>query len=195
MSKESLYLIGGDEVGLGPIAGPLVVCAVLVRKDWIPPKGCKDSKQLSSKRISEISALLGVDAGVRFRVIARLASQIDELGIRKAHIAALQDAVKSMQVLSPSADAIVDGNLPLHFARSVVKADATVPAVSAASIIAKDYRDRIMDIYDQHFPGYGFSDNKGYPTPAHLEALARKGPCSAHRKTFAPVAELLKGKK
>jgi ribonuclease HII len=191
-------IIGADEVGLGCIAGPLVVCAVCVPKNWEPPKGLRDSKKLSADQRMHVKAHLQGQAAlgqIHYQIAARSSQNIDQVGIRVALIAALREAITKLQdrYSVSKEDTIMDGNMVLNFATSIVKADDSVPAVSAASVLAKVNRDVIMgSIYDVAHPGYGFAKHKGYGTKEHLAALEKLGPCPLHRKSFAPVARLIR---
>lgn len=181
------YIIGSDEVGYGAWAGPLVVCAVAVPRDWAPPEGLTDSKALSAalrralySRLYELPcALIGVPN-----------YSIDLIGVGKALLRAHEAAVRQMLVAFPDADVVVDGavglpNVPQ--ARAVPKADATIPAVSAASVIAKENRDHIMRKYHLEFPVYGFDTNVGYGTKEHEHGLLLHGTCPIHRRSYRPV--------
>lgn len=186
---------GIDEAGRGALAGPVVAAAV-VFPDGVPA-GLADSKELSTKKreqlYADIYALGIVGVGVVNNDV------IDSMGILPANFLAMQLALAQLtQVLQPL-HVIVDGNYLApsfvdHCRRSqvpvacMVKADAKLRAVSAASIIAKVTRDRIMDAHDATFPSYGFAKNAGYPSPAHLAALEQHGASRLHRRSFAPVA-------
>lgn len=181
---------GVDEVGRGPLAGPVVTAAVILDPDR-PIDGLADSKVLTEARREELFEL------IRLRAIAHAigraeVEEIDRLNILQATLLAMRRAVLA---LVPSAThALVDGNrcplLPCT-AQAVVKGDRTVPAISAASILAKVTRDREMKRWDRCYPGYGFASHKGYPTPAHRKALQTLGVTPIHRRSFAPVRALL----
>ena len=177
---------GVDEAGRGPLAGPVVAAAVVLDARR-PIQGLADSKMLSPARRERLHATilqqsLGVSVGLAS------VEEIDRLNILQATLLAMQRAVAGLPV--PPALVLVDGNrLPALTvpARAVVGGDAIVPEISAASIIAKVERDRLCAELHARHPGYGFDVHKGYPTAAHLEALARLGPCPAHRRSFGPV--------
>ncbi|HEX6614618.1 MAG TPA: ribonuclease HII [Rhodanobacteraceae bacterium] len=183
-------IAGVDEAGCGPLAGPVVVAAVILD----PARrinGLDDSKLLPEAMREKLYARI-VERAVAWSVVAVEVEEIDRLNIFHARMAGMLRAVVALS-RSP-AFVLVDGNrLPRHLpcrARAIVDGDALVPSISAASIIAKVTRDRIMCELDAHWPGYGFAQHKGYPVPEHLEALQRLGPCPRHRRSFAPVREL-----
>ena len=181
------YVAGIDEAGRGPLAGPVVVAAVILDPAR-PIAGLADSKQLSATRREALYALI-VEHALAHSVVRVEADEIDRLNILQATLVGM---TRALEALAPApALALIDGNrLPKSLpcaARAIVGGDATEPAISAASILAKVARDRILLDYEMHWPGYGFAQHKGYPTPAHLDALARLGPCPEHRRSFAPV--------
>jgi ribonuclease HII len=180
---------GVDEAGRGPLAGPLVVAAVILDPAR-PIEGLGDSKQIPQRRRERLFDEIRSRA-LAWHIEIVEPAEIDALNIYRATLEGMRRAVCA---LSPQAEsARIDGNrippgLPCP-AQALVGGDALDPAIGAASILAKVERDRLMCVLDQEFPGYGFAAHKGYPVPAHLEALARIGPCVHHRKTFAPVRE------
>ena len=188
-------IAGVDEAGRGPLAGPVVAAAVILDPRR-PIPGLKDSKQLTAAARTELAARIRRHA-VSFAIAAADEREIDELNILAASLLAMRRAVLRLRV--EPAHVIVDGNQIPSFDRSQssysvearIKGDQTVPPVSAASILAKVCRDRLMRRRDRNFPGYGFASNKGYPTRAHIESLQRHGPCPIHRTSFAPVREVL----
>lgn len=181
---------GVDEVGRGPLAGPVVAAAVILDPEH-PIEGLADSKALTEARREALAE------EIRARALAWALgrcepSEIDRLNILQASLVAMQRAVVA---LDPAPQhALIDGNrcpqLPCT-AQAIVKGDATEPAISAASILAKVVRDREMVELDRQFPDYGFAAHKGYPTREHLDALERVGPCEHHRRSFAPVRRWL----
>lgn len=178
-------ICGIDEAGRGPLAGPVVAAAVILPAKG-RPKGLYDSKQLSAEAREEL-ALMIRDIGIVGVGIASV-EEIDRLNILRASHLAMR---RAFDALSPvPVAAIVDGNLAPDLPcpiECVIDGDVIVPIVSAASIIAKVARDRMMAELCTTYPGYLFSKHKGYGTPEHLQALARLGPCAIHRLSFKPV--------
>jgi ribonuclease HII len=180
-------LAGVDEAGRGPLAGPVAVAAVILD----PARriaGLGDSKALSEAAREALFPHIQSTA-LAFAIVLVHADEIDRLNILQATLEGMRRAVAGLG--TPPTHVLVDGNrvppgLPVP-AEAVVKGDARVAAISAASILAKVARDRWMLALDAEHPGYGFAAHKGYPTPDHLEALRRLGPCPAHRRSFAPV--------
>ncbi|BFI95263.1 MAG: ribonuclease HII [Rhodanobacter sp.] len=182
---------GVDEAGRGPLAGPVVVAAVILDPAR-PIAGLDDSKKLSAKKRERLYPQIVERAWAHCIVVVE-ADEIDRLNIFQATMAGMSRAVAG---LAPAAhEALVDGNkLPRNLpcpGRAIVGGDALEPAIGAASILAKVTRDRLMVTLDEIHPGYGFAVHKGYPTPAHLAALRQLGPCAQHRRSFAPVRQLL----
>ncbi len=187
---EPGLLAGVDEAGRGPLAGPVVAAAVI-----LDPRrriaGLDDSKKLSPRRRETLADTIRADALCCAVALATVA-EIDRLNILQATLLAMQRAVAGLRITPRRV--LVDGNRlpPLAMpARALVEGDALVPAISAASILAKVERDRLCAELHAAHPDYGFDGHKGYPTAAHLDALRRHGPCEAHRRSFAPVRELL----
>lgn len=182
------YLVGLDEAGRGPLAGPVVAAAVILDPAR-PVMGLADSKTLSPVRRESLAQEIREKA-IAWAVGACEPAEIDELNILNASLLAMQRAFTALQV-APD-EAVVDGNrcpvLPCP-SRAIVKGDATEPAISAASILAKVHRDREMVALHADYPDYGFERNKGYPTPSHLKVLSQLGPTPFHRLSFAPVRE------
>ncbi len=181
---------GVDEVGRGPLAGPVGVAAVILDHDD-PPEGVDDSKALSPARREAVSELVYAKARCVSIAFASVA-EIDALNIRGATLLAMSRAVNG---LSLRADfALVDGrDIPDGLrcpARAIVRGDARSASIAAASIVAKVARDALMRRLDAACPGYGFARHAGYPTRAHIEALARLGPTPFHRLSFKPKAFL-----
>lgn len=186
------HICGVDEAGRGPLAGPVTAAAVILDVASIPD-GLHDSKKLTeAKRDSLFDAILA-SSWVAFSHIS--AKQIDRMNIRSASLHAMR---LSIEALERKADfALIDGNaVPDHNpcpAMAIVKGDARSLSISAASIVAKVMRDRLMERADRFYPHYGLAGHKGYPTKAHRDAVATVGPCRLHRATFGPVkAALLK---
>jgi ribonuclease HII len=185
-----LRICGVDEAGRGPLAGPVVAAAVILDAQR-PIDGLRDSKQLSPGRRDELAAQIRGRA-IAWAIASASVPEIDRLNILQASLLAMKRAIEA---LDPVADAaLVDGNrLPSLAirARAVIGGDTLEPAISAASILAKQHRDRLMAELDLAFPGYGFAEHAGYPTPSHLRRLRELGPCPIHRRSFAPVRNLL----
>jgi ribonuclease HII len=180
-------LAGVDEAGRGPLAGPVVVAAVILDPRR-PIVGLADSKVLCENDRERLAALIR-ERALAFSVVAVGVDEIDRYNIFHATMIGMQRALAALA--HAPAYALVDGNhLPKPMpcpARAVVDGDAKEPAISAASIIAKTTRDNLMRELDGVHPGYGFAQHKGYSTPEHFEALGRLGPCPIHRRSFAPV--------
>ena len=182
---------GVDEAGRGPLAGPVVAAAVIL-DPFNPIAGLADSKKLTALRREKLYDEIQAKALCCSIALATV-EEIDSLNILQATLLAMKRAVESLR-LKP-AKVLVDGNqLPrlLILAEAIVKGDALVPAISAASILAKVYRDRWCGAYHLEFPQYGFAGHKGYGTAAHLAALRQHGACPQHRRSFAPVAGVLR---
>ena len=181
---------GVDEVGRGPLAGD-VVAAVVILDPEHPIAGLADSKRLSEPR-REALCLRIHEAALDFAVGRATVQEIDRINILQASLLAMQRAVAALSI---EPDFIyVDGNRCPEWryrSQAVVKGDARIQSVAAASILAKVTRDRELRELEQFYPGYGFASHKGYPTKAHLEALRSLGPSAIHRRSFAPVAALL----
>ncbi|MEG2049549.1 MAG: ribonuclease HII [Comamonas sp.] len=181
---------GVDEAGRGPLAGPVVAAAVIL-DDLHPIAGLADSKKLTAARREALFDEIRAKA-LCFCIAEATVEEIDRLNILQATMLAMQRAVHGLR-LKP-ARALVDGNrLPVldMQGEAIVKGDALVPAISAASILAKVHRDRWCDGLHARFPEYGFATHKGYGTAAHLQALQEHGACPEHRTSFSPVTKVL----
>lgn len=181
---------GVDEAGRGPLAGPVVAAAVILDPARIPA-GLADSKTLGAARRARLAAELAEVALVGIGEAGP--AEIDEVNILRASHLAMCRALAALPV--PAELALIDGNLlPRDLAipgQAHVKGDARILSIAAASIVAKDWRDRIMVDLAQQWPGYGWEKNSGYPTAAHLDALRNLGPSPHHRRSFAPVRNIL----
>jgi len=184
-------ICGVDEVGRGPLAGPVVAAAVIM-----PPgleiKGLTDSKKLTARRRDEIfEEIAGRGLMCSIGIIDN--ECIDRMNILRASLMAMRKAV--MDLKQAPDFVLVDGNFTVPKLSqpqlAVVKGDLYCSSISAASVVAKVTRDRIMDRYQALFPAFSFSRHKGYPTSDHIEELHQNGPCEIHRKSFKPVAEIL----
>ena len=184
-------MAGVDEAGRGPLMGPVVAAAVIL-DELNPIKGLADSKKLTALRREALYDEIRAKA-LCCSIALATAEEIDSLNILQATMLAMKRAVEGLR-LKPH-KVLVDGNrLPtlVILAEAIVKGDALVPAISAASILAKVYRDRWCAQFDLEYPQYGFAGHKGYGTAAHLAALRLHGACPQHRRSFAPVAEVLR---
>jgi ribonuclease HII len=188
--RGALRIAGLDEVGRGPLFGPVVAAAVIL------PRGCclqglTDSKKLSEKKRNEFDLEIRANA-VAWAIAAVDAETIDRINIRQASLLAMRHAVQQL-ALSPDFLLIdgrdtIDWNCPQQ---AVIKGDATSLSIAAASVLAKVHRDRLLVEFDREFPGYGLAQHKGYPCPAHKKALELLGPTPLHRKSYHPVAQAM----
>ncbi|WP_314349010.1 ribonuclease HII [Granulicatella elegans] len=189
--KEGASFIAGvDEVGRGPLAGPVVAAAVILPKN-IEDLGFDDSKKLSASKREEIYRLIQEKA-IAIGIGIVDADIIDQVNIYQASRLAMQQAVSELKIQPDYLliDAMkIDVNTPQI---GIIKGDAKSISIAAASIVAKQVRDQMMQEFDELYPGYDFSNNAGYGTPKHLEGLKSKGICPIHRKTFAPIKDFLK---
>ena len=182
---------GVDEAGRGPLMGPVVAAAVIL-DELHPIKGLADSKVLTALRRDKLYDEIRAKA-LCFSIAQASAAEIDEINILQATMLAMKRAVEGLR-LKP-AKVLVDGNrIPtlVIVAEAIVGGDALVPAISAASILAKVWRDRWCQEMDLAYPQYGFASHKGYGTAEHLAALRQHGACPEHRRTFSPVAQVLR---
>ncbi|OGB10310.1 MAG: ribonuclease HII [Burkholderiales bacterium RIFCSPHIGHO2_12_FULL_61_11] len=184
-------MAGVDEAGRGPLAGPVVVAAVIL-DELNPIKGLADSKKLTALRREKLYDEIRAKA-LCCSIAQASVEEIDALNILQATMLAMKRAVEGLR-LKPN-KVLVDGNrLPLLgiLAEAIVKGDDLVPCISAASILAKVYRDHWCAEFHLEYPQYGFATHKGYGTVKHLAALREHGACPQHRRSFAPVAEVLR---
>jgi ribonuclease HII len=189
--ETPLVLVAGvDEAGRGPLAGPVCAAAVILDPRR-PIRGLDDSKRLTPAQRAALEPRIQ-DQTLAWSLAWASAAEIDRINILQASLLAMRRAITA---LDPSPlRVLVDGNrCPVLDcpAEAVVGGDGRVPAIAAASILAKVARDRLMEGLERHYPGYGFARHKGYPTREHREALARLGPCPEHRRSFGPVRVLL----
>jgi ribonuclease HII len=181
---------GVDEAGRGPLAGPVVAAAVIL-DDRQPIAGLADSKVLSPRKRERLFDEIRAKA-LACCIAEASVEEIDRLNILQASLLAMRRAVEGLRLVPHRV--LVDGNqLPVLNmpAAAIVSGDAKVPAISAASILAKVYRDRLCLALDRDYPNYGFAAHKGYPTAAHLAALRQHGACPVHRRSYAPVRAVL----
>ena len=193
MLREKGYqtICGVDEVGRGPLAGPVVAAAVILPAG-IEIEGLADSKKLSSIRRDELfDEIIRLEIPCAVGIIDN--EEIDRLNILKASLLAMRKAVTDLKATPEIV--LVDGDYPIpkipHPQLSIINGDNLCDSIAAASIVAKVTRDRIMDRYEKMFPAFTFSKHKGYSTVTHLSELKIHGPCDIHRKSFKPVAELV----
>lgn len=188
---NSIELLAGvDEVGRGPLAGAVVAAAVILDPEK-PIEGLNDSKKISQKKRELLSDEIKSNA-LAWSLGRAEAEEIDDINILKASLLAMKRAVESLN-MEPKM-VVVDGQYTpdiKHEKIAIIKGDSLVPAISAASIIAKVARDEEMIAFDEVYPGYGFSSHKGYPTKKHIEALEKLGITEIHRRSFAPVAKYI----
>jgi ribonuclease HII len=180
---------GVDEAGRGPLAGPVTAAAVILDPAR-PIAGVADSKQLSAVRREELDVIIK-ESALAWAVASASVQEIDTLNILQASLLAMRRAVEALRI--PPARVLVDGNRCPSLACSVeaiVRGDVHVPAISAASILAKVARDREMRRLDALYPGYDFARHKGYPTREHVALLRDRGPCAIHRRSFRPVRDV-----
>lgn len=183
-----MLIAGVDEVGRGPLAGPVVTAAVILRE---PVSGLMDSKKLTPKKRERLVEDIKSQA-VSFAYGRAEVHEIDELNIHNATLLAMKRAIEGLSIVPD--EAYIDGlytpqmTLPC---RAFVKGDSLIYQISAASILAKVARDTEMEAMDELYPGYQFASHKGYPTSTHREALKRLGACPIHRKSYAPVAAVM----
>ena len=187
-----ILICGVDEAGRGPLAGPVYAAAVILDPAAHIP-GLADSKVLSAMRRLELAEQIRRHA-LAWAVASASVAEIDAINILQATLLAMRRAVERLSV-APS-EVLVDGNrCPLigYPVKAIVKGDSKIPAISAASILAKTSRDAEMLRLHQLYPRYGLDRHKGYPTAAHLAALERHGVCEIHRRSYAPIRKLLQG--
>jgi ribonuclease HII len=184
-------VIGIDEAGRGPLAGPVVSAAVIL--DYKTPlEGLNDSKKLSPKQRNALTPRI-IENSIAVGIGMSFPQEIEEINIFQATIQSMKRALANTRI--KKGFLLIDGltfSHPPFESLKVIKGDQKSPAIMAASILAKTVRDRLMEYYHTLYPGYGFSSHKGYATEAHRQELNRSGPCPIHRKTFEPVKSLLK---
>lgn len=195
---ENATIAGVDEAGRGPLAGPVVAAAVVL-DEARPIEGLKDSKCLTALQRKRLARCIRQRSRA-FAVALAAPEEIDGLNILQAALLAMERAVLALAV---EPDVVrIDGRQiprftgcqPSFVVEPVIGGDRLVAAISAASILAKVYRDRLMQGWHRRFPAYGFDRNKGYPTPSHLKVLRKLGPCPIHRESFAPVRAALEAR-
>ncbi|MEY5050518.1 MAG: hypothetical protein RLZZ619_448 [Pseudomonadota bacterium] len=197
MPNDHEWVCGVDEAGRGPLAGSVVAAAVILDPNK-PIDGLRDSKKLSAKVRDELFDIIIRDSKA-WCIAEASAAEIDSINILQATMLAMKRAIEGLEkTLGRLPDkALIDGNRCPKVnidMEAIVKGDSKVQAISAASILAKVTRDRDMQVLHEAYPMYGFNQHMGYPTPVHFAALKEFGPCPAHRKTFAPVREVMETK-
>lgn len=191
------FIAGSDECGYGAWAGPVVVAAVVVPRDWVAPAGLTDSKKMSHTAMRRVRDAFLTGSGTWYKIAFTHADEIDRLGVYAAlyglHGSLMRDAlVHAREAGKAEPLGIVDGDVAIEGCHRLPKADLLVPAVSMASVLGKLARDEYMAEMDKAHPGYGFASHVGYGTPPHQDALRRLGPCPLHRRSYRPIAELVR---
>lgn len=187
--KGKKLVCGIDEVGRGPLAGPVTVAAVILKPHWFV-SGLNDSKKVTPKHREEIAAKIKQEA-LAYSIVSLPPEEIDAYNIYEATMIAMCKAVEGLSVRP---EAVIVDAMPLHFrvpTVSLIHGDARSASVAAASILAKVHRDALMDEYDRVYPGYSFAQNKGYGTAEHIRALHTLGITPIHRKSFEPIKSML----
>lgn len=182
-------IAGLDEAGRGPLAGPLVVAAVVFKKGFYDER-INDSKQLSAKKREFLYDLI-IETALDYKIIVKSVEEVDAENVYQASRLGMIQAVKELKV---NVDCALTDAIDLRtdmYCLPIIKGDSKSISIAAASILAKVTRDRMMDAYDAIYPEYGFKKHKGYPTKLHKEALIKYGITPIHRKTFKPVIEIL----
>ena len=190
IDSDAGLIAGVDEAGRGPLAGPVVAAAVILDEQY-PIEGLTDSKKLTAKKREVLFDEICQKAKA-YAIMEASVAEIDSINILQASLLAMKRAVEALQVQPHKI--IVDGTFcpaVTMEAEAIIKGDLSEPAISAASILAKVYRDRLMLGFDSIYPGYGFSKHSGYGTRVHLEALKSLGVTPIHRKSYAPIKALL----
>lgn len=188
--KSSLIIAGVDEAGRGPLAGPVVAAAVILDEEH-PIAGLTDSKKLTAKKRESLFIEI-CEKAQAFAICEASVEEIDLINILQASLLAMKRAVEMLH-LQPH-KILVDGTFCPQVTmqkEAIIQGDLLVPAISAASILAKVHRDRLMQQFDLQYPGYGFASHAGYGTKMHMEALKLQGICPIHRKSYAPIKALL----
>ncbi len=181
------FIAGCDEVGRGPMAGPLVVAAVVLPKEGI--EGLKDSKKLSAKKREELSKIIKEKA-IDYAITYIDVEEVDRLNVYQASKKAMMESVRKLK----NVDYVLSDAMPMEFeypVKDIIKGDSKSASIAAASIVAKVERDHYMDELAKKYPCYGFEKHKGYVTKYHLDAIEKNGVINEHRRSFAPVQRVL----
>lgn len=188
---DNCIVVGIDEVGRGPLAGPVVAAGVILDRHR-PIDGLNDSKKLTEKAREDLFPVI-YERALAVEIAEIDAIDIDRTNILKASLLAMRNVLLALSAKMHIDWALIDGNQPIKDApiqqRTIVKGDSLVPSIMAASIIAKVHRDRLMAKYDKRYPGYDFASHKGYGTAAHLKAIDTLGPSPIHRISYGPIRE------
>ena len=190
LNQSGIHMAGVDEAGRGPLAGPVVAAAVILDPEN-PVEGLADSKKLSAKKRAVLELSIK-EKSICWALGRAEIDEIEELNILHASMLAMKRAVESLGIIPEMV--LIDGNRCPDIkmkSHAIIKGDQRVEAISAASILAKESRDREMIQLDEEFPGYGFSVHKGYPTRAHIQALEDIGVSLVHRRSYGPVKRIL----
>lgn len=190
LNQSGMHMAGVDEAGRGPLAGPVVAAAIILDPEN-PVEGLADSKKLSAKKRAVLELSIK-EKSICWALGRAEIDEIEELNILHASMLAMKRAVESLDIIPEMV--LIDGNRCPDVkvkSHAIIKGDQRVEAISAASILAKESRDREMIQLDEEFPGYGFSVHKGYPTRAHIQALEDIGVSSVHRRSYGPVKRIL----
>jgi len=191
VNSEDYLIAGVDEAGRGPLAGPVVAAAVILRGN-LPLDGVMDSKKITEKKREQLYSQI-IEQSLSYGISIVSHQDIDQINILQATMLAMTEAVAKLDI-RPN-QVLVDGNQvpPIKNidTQAIVKGDQKIPAISAASILAKVTRDRLMRSYCEQYPGYGFSKHKGYGTKMHMDMIKQLGPCAIHRLTFAPICHMV----
>ncbi len=195
IKQETNFLIGIDEAGRGPLAGPVVACACFIPPSMVQHfNDVNDSKKLTETKREELFLRLTEGNGIMYGVGFATAQEIDQFNILQATFLAMRRAAQKFLNM-PDSCALIDGPYTVEGLamkqQPIIDGDAQSLAIAAASVIAKVTRDRYMCVLEKLHPGYGFAGHKGYGTAKHLQALRELGPCPQHRRTFGPVRKLL----
>ena len=195
IKQETNFLIGIDEAGRGPLAGPVVACACFIPPSMVQHfNDVNDSKKLTEAKREELFLRLTGSNGIIYGVGFATAQEIDQLNILQATFLAMRRAAQKFLNM-PDSCALVDGPYAVQGLamkqHPIIDGDAKSLAIASASVIAKVTRDHYMTVLEKLYPGYGFAGHKGYGTAKHLQALREWGPCHEHRRTFGPVRKLL----
>ena len=184
----SSVIVGVDEAGRGPLAGPVTVAAVILKNRI---EGLNDSKKLSETKRFKLEPLI-IESALAYAIVHISVETIEDINILQASLLGMQQAVQKLNCHFD--EILVDGNKCPDFskpAQAIIGGDGKIAEISAASILAKNARDRLMCEIDKEFPKYGFAKHKGYGTKYHMQQLQQYGPCLHHRKTYAPIQKLL----